>query len=245
MSLTSVNKWKVIRSLLQLKLKAHVSLFTALIIAQVFAILFSLNGSAHGGSGALGITFSYFSGDIIIAFTFVWLFISSILITTKVNNNVDFLFVTTRRISQITNLIFLAVMSLIGALSAQLATLFIQGINLFMTDIDVVSNPQTFSNLLLSIGSIVLYLFLFALIGYFIGMLVQLHKLFFILVPAIFGGGIAVAVLRDSVFNIMLVSFQFFTQESIFILFVIKVLLAVAVLFTGAFLIGNRLEVQK
>lgn len=244
MSLTSVNKWKVITNLLQLKLKAHVSLFMGLIITQVFAMLFSLNGPVKG-SGLFGVTVTYFTGDVIVAFTLIWVFISGILITTKVNQNFDFLFVTTHRINQIANLICLAAISVIGALSAQLATMFIQGFNLFLTNVDLVSNPNLFTDILLSMSSIFLYLFLVALIGYFIGMLVQLHKLFFILVPAIFGGGIALAVLRDSVFNILIASFQFFTQESIFILFAVKVLLATVVLFTGAFLIGNRLEVQK
>ncbi|GGM25269.1 hypothetical protein GCM10011351_08760 [Paraliobacillus quinghaiensis] len=249
MSLANLKKSEILQILFLFKLKSYSALFTSLILVQILAMLFSLSGPISSGSfgfsGPIHVNIGYYTGDIIVGFTLVWGFVAGLLLTTKKYYMVDFLFVTTRKMSQVANLLFLVAISIIGTLTAQLAGGFIQSVNVFFNDVKLVTNPLIISELLLSIGSLFFYLLFMTIIGYFIGMCVQLHKVFIIVLPAIFVGTIVQAVRLGDGYNFITKSYYFIIQESIFVLFSLKIFVLITILFVTAFLIGKRMEVQQ
>src|SRR5699024_11567007 len=65
----------------QFKMRSYHGMFSTLVLLQVVGILFSfLSGDQYsGGMNDIWINLRYYSGDTIIGFTFLWIFINGIL----------------------------------------------------------------------------------------------------------------------------------------------------------------------
>lgn len=91
----------------------------------------------------------------------------------------------------------------------------------------------------------IFYMFLISSIGYLIGSLIQISRTFIILLPAV---AIGIALIlkiyfaSNAFFKIIA---DFYFSESSILLFSIKALITSIVLFSGAMLISNSLEVRK
>jgi hypothetical protein len=105
------------------KLKSHLGLFLAMAGVQVIALLFSLGGvMSHGmGTQYLYTFVSYFSSEIVIGFTILWVLVVAVLVTTKDYQNIDFTFVSNRLSSNLSNAAFLVTAALIGGFTAMLS----------------------------------------------------------------------------------------------------------------------------
>src|SRR6185437_4463337 len=116
MSLVEVNLSKVVKRQFSFKLRAYVGVFASLIAMQILGIFFSFLGasSSYFGGSSVSVSYTYYSADIVVGATMLWGFISAILITTKANRYDDFAFVTNRLSSNLSNMIFLIVASIIG-----------------------------------------------------------------------------------------------------------------------------------
>ena len=110
----------------------------------------------------------------------------------------------------------------------------------------MIGNTIFVSPLELLIGMIVTssYLFLFSATGYFFGMLTQLNKALIVLLPALFigllfldGFGANGEIHRGLV--------NFFYYETSFVLFITKILVIVAILFSSSILLSNQMEVSR
>lgn len=249
MSLTRVNMAVIVKKQYRFKLKAYIQVLLSLIFIQVLALLFSLNGSASMGStsGMLSVDLTYYSADFVVAFTMLWGFITAILITTKAYRNDDFVFVTNRATSNLANILFLLTASVIGGITAILSSFLLRVVvNIFMNGIfvkstQVVSAPAEF---LLGIYSTTLYIFLICAVGYLVGTLVQINKLFSVLLPAAFFGALILDGLNGKV-GVIGKTFEFFYTESSLVIFAVKVIVTVGLLFAAAAGLSNRLEVKS
>jgi len=248
MSLTKVSLTNVVKKQYVYKLKAYSQVFMSLIFLQLLAVFFSLNGvgGMAGGDESIDVEVKYFSSDYVTAFTMLWGFITAILITTKAYRNDDFVFVTNRVSSNLSNAVFLLTASFIGGITAMLSSYLLKVIiYYFISDVPIKSTTilEAPLELLLGIFSTFLYIFLFCALGYLVGTLVQISKAFTVLLPAAFFGGLILDGLRGKSGAIAYV-FEFFFTESSLPLFIVKIIVSAGLLFSGAFVLSNRLEVR-
>lgn len=249
MSLTKVSMNEIVKRLYVYKLKAYIQVFMSLVILQVIAILFSLNGVGQMGSGGgmINVNVGYYSADLVVAFTMLWGFITAILITTKAYRNDDFILVTNRISSNLSNMLFLLTASVIGGIMAVLSTYLLKVIVLvFINDFYLNSTFDSAGTMDMLVGTCaaILYVFLVSLLGYLAGTLVQLNRLFVVLLPTVFIGGLLFDGMRGKA-GIIMALFEFFFTESSFPLFLIKVICTVALVFSGTFMLSNRMEVRS
>lgn len=246
MSLTKVSLIDVVKKQYLYKLKAYSQVFISLIFIQLLAVLFSMNG-VGGMSSSNGVEIKYFSAAMVVTFTMLWGFITAIIITTKAYRNDDFVFVTNRVSSNLSNAVFLLTASIIGGITAMLSTYLIKVIiYYFNSDLTIKSTTVMIApnEFLLGTFSSILYVFLFCALGYLIGTLVQISKVFAVLLPAAFFGGLIIDGLRGRE-GVIANIFAFFITESSLTLFVVKIIFTAGLLFSGAFALSNRMEVRS
>lgn len=245
MSLTEANLLDVVRKQFNYKRRAYLSFFTTLMIAQLVALLFSFGASGMMGAhtGTVFLEVRYVSGSIIIVFTILWAFITSISITTKQYKESDFAFVSNRLSSNLSNILFLFLATSIGALSAMLLSL-VQKVIIYYWHgpASIIGQFITPTELWIGMLATFLYILLFSAIGYFAGTLAQLSKLFVVLIPATFFGMIYLGVTNDGQSNRVI---TFFGEESSLAMLALKIILISGTLYLISIVISNRLEVKK
>lgn len=175
----------------------------------------------------------YYSADLVVGFTLLWGFITAIQTTTKAYRNDDFVFVTNRLVSNLSNTLFLMTASVVGGITAILSNYVLKLIiNLFMKGSIALGMQGGASPLLLLLGILTtsLYILLFCGLGYLVGTLVQISKLFVVLLPALFIGSVFYAGSTGTTGMVEDI-FQFYFTESSLLLFMIKVLMTVVLFF--------------
>ncbi|WP_338753661.1 hypothetical protein [Bacillus sp. FJAT-52991] len=247
MSLTNVTLGNVVKKQYVFKLKSYIGALTALISVQLLAMFFSFNASSMSSTSREGLTvkITYYSADIVVIFTIVWAFIIASILPTKAYRNDDFTFVTNRVSSHISNILILFTLSMLGGITAISVSFLLRVIAYFFTDIQFTNINYLFHaphHLLIGVIAASLYMFLFSALGYFAGTLVQLSRAFIFLLPILYLGPLLVGATsgRD-----MTAIYQFFFGESSILLFVIKVFITVALLFTCSIALSNRMEVRQ
>lgn len=223
------------------KLNSYIGALTSLIMIQIIAILMSFASTGMMGTGTelIGINVYYYTADFVIIFTMLWAAMTAITITTKAYRFDDFSFVTNRITSNLSNIVFLITISVIGAVTAILSSFFIKTIMYFIFDLEKMMVIQaSFIEYVVGIVALFFYLLLFSAIGYFIGTLYQVSKasLFLsiaLLITAIILLGIPIEVV-----------FQFFAFEESIGMFIVKVLITVLGLFVTSSAMSNKLEVK-
>jgi hypothetical protein len=244
MSLSKTNVLDIVKKQYAYKLRAYVQVFTSLVFIQMLGILFSFNGvgMSGGGSNTLEVNVHYYSADIVIAFTVLWAIISAILITTQAYRNDDFVFITNRMSSNLSNILFLLTASIIGGITAIMSTYVMKVLMYVLGRTEFLSSSIAASDMIIGFGATILYVLLGTAIGYFIGTLVQLNKLFVVLIPGILIGIMVLGAGMNGGF--LLEGIEFIFMESSFALFFIKIAILVILLFSGSILMSNRLEVR-
>jgi hypothetical protein len=245
MSLSRISLQEVVKKQYSYKLRAYVQVFMSLVFIQVLAILFSFNGVGMMGtsSNTFEIDVHFYSADIVVVFTLLWAFISSILITTQAYRNDDFAFITNRLSSNLSNMLFLLTISLVGGLTALLSSHVMRILMFIFGQSEYLYTPTEVSEWIIGFIATVLYVLLFAAIGYFVGTLVQLHKIFAILLPVLFIGILILVAgtMNEAIFRNV---FEFIFEESSLALFIVKIGVLAALLFSGSALLSNRMEVR-
>jgi hypothetical protein len=248
MSLTKVSLFDVVKKQYAYKLKAYIQVLSTLVFVQLLAILLSFNGIGGGGtsSESIEINIHYYSADFVIVFTMLWGFISAILITTKAYRYDDFAFVTNRISSNLSNAIFLLTASIIGGITAMLCSYLIKVIMYYFVaplyghSMLIMATPV---DLLLGILATSFYVLLFCALGYFVGTLVKINKIFIVVLPAVFFG----AMIGEGSGKTKIVTsvFEFIYMESSLPLFIVKIIVIAGLLFSSAFVLSNRMEVYQ
>lgn len=248
MYLTEVSMWSVVKKQFRFKLKSYRGIYTSLMVLQLLAILFSLGGEASSGGGSQNFSYDlrHYGGNMILAFMMIWAFISAVIVTTRAYRYDDFTFVGNRLSSHLANIMFLSVTSIVGGITVLLASQLMKVIVMFYQDWEyIASEPLTFSQFLLGMAAMILYIFLFAALGYLTGTLVQISKVFIVILPAVFFGALIVQGLLTEQSTLLVNIGKFFFWESSFLLAIVKVLLVSSLAFGASMLISNRMEVRK
>ncbi len=248
MFLTEVKLWDIVKKQTQYKLNAYLSVFSSLLFIQVVGILFSTNGSGNTSMGFNGgsINISFLTGDLIIIFTIIWALISAIIITTKASRNDDFIFISNRLSSNLSNILFLIIASIVGGVTSILSGILLKVILLFVLHDDyTLGTLISFQELLLGMFVSFLYITLFAAIGYFVGMVTQISKWFGVLIPALLIGNSIVSANQGKDEFLVSEVVKFFAQESSLLLFLTKVSFTSSILFFFSVILSNKMEVRK
>ncbi|WP_222599404.1 hypothetical protein [Aquibacillus kalidii] len=249
MYLTKVNFWKVIFNQYCYKLKSYAGSYTSLVMVQLIAILLSVGGMSHMGGGSserFDIEVSIYSHALVLIFTMFWAFATAILITTKAYRYEDFNFVTNRITSNMSNILFLLTIGIIGAFTASMSFYLNKIIALLVYDYDyIIYTTNSLAETITGFSSTVLYIFLCGALGYLLGVLVQINRLFGFVIPALFIGELFIGASWYDYSAIVNWISGIYTTEASFFLFVFKVLASLIILFLASITLSNRLEVRR
>lgn len=242
MSLSKASVGEITKKQYHYKLKSYVWVFNSLILLQLMAILFSLGGSMSSGWGQdeFYLEINYYSADIMIAFTMLWAFIISNQIISNKRN--EFVFINSQLSHHLSDATFLFTTSFLGGITATLSGFLLKVLTYFFVDSSkniltgLMSGPKYF---IIGMLATILFVFLFSALGYIVGMLIKLNKLFTFLLPVVFIGLLFIAN-KYGESNFMLSLFNFYFKETVFGIFVLKIILTSFLLFLGAFMISKR-----
>lgn len=242
-----MNYYDVIKTQYQFKCRAHHGMFSTMIIVQLIAVLFSFGNNQVGvGVNNISVNAVGYSGNMIIILTIVWAGIMAFRLTTKQSKNMTFTFVTDRKTNHISNILFTVTLSIIGGLSAYFLS-FVFTISMYIwkgPKMLLFNEEITVKGLLIGLVATILYALLFSAVAYFFGEVIQLHKIFIIIVPTTILGFIIITANFDSVEWInRIIPFVLF--ETNFFLFFVKCITISSVLFLLSVMVGQRLEVRK
>mgnify|MGYP006918103124 CR=1 FL=1 len=246
-SLTEAGLFEVVKSQYLYKMKSRLGLFLSMAGMQVMGLLFSLGGvmSFSMGSQYIDLSVRYFSSDLVITFTFIWLFVVAVLTTTKEYQNIDFTFIANRLSSNLSNAAFLATAALFGAFTAMLSGFLLRIIVYFKSGGYLLS--QNFiavpADVFTGIAVTLAYLLLIGSLGYFCGVLAQRSKVFIVLLGGLLFGLLVLAG-RGYRLPAIFKAFEFFRLETSLALLALKVILAAALFYACSIVLSDRLEVR-
>lgn len=251
MSFARPTLMEISKKQLQLKMKAYVWVFHSLVILQLIAVFFSLGGSGSMGSGRndLFIQVQFYSADVVIAFTMLWAFIIAAQLTSTLYKENEFMFVTNQMSHHLSDLAFLVIISTFSAILALLSGYLIKVIGyVFLGFIPVLDGNDLLDvkHLIYGILATILFITVSGAAGYAFGMLVQLNRLFMLVIPVFIMGSLFVSSIWDQYGNNWIIKvFQFYFQEANFWLFSLKMVLTIFGFFMIAILISKRLEARQ
>jgi len=229
------------------KLRAQYGIFSTMIIVQLVAILFSFGESSVGsGMNNIHIHSTGYAGNILLFLTFAWAGMMGFRLTLKQSKDVMYTFVTDRKTNHLANVLMIATLSIVGGVSAYLIS-FIFKITMYLwrgTDTLLFIEKPAVSFLLIGMVGTILYMMLVASLAYFIGEIIQFHKVFVIIVPVFILGMLIVSVnygYMEWYSNIL----PYYIFEKNFIMFIVKTLSTSVIALFLAALIGQRLEVRR
>lgn len=227
------------------KLKAHTDLVNRLIFTQMLALFFSLvggSGNMSSSNGELSVSLRTYSASIVLVFSFLWIVIVAILLTTKQYKKIEMPLVANRLSGSFSDVGFLMTASVFAGITSSLAGVFLRVIMYFTFDRSKLVFEGfflTFSDLLLGLVVAILYMILISAIGYFIGMLAQVNMAFVILIPIVIFGTVRVYT------GFSLAVYNFYAFEVSLPLFALKVISLAIVVFGASLFLSNRMEVEK
>lgn len=244
MSLTTTNLAKTVKKQYFFKLKANIDSFSSMVGIQLLALLFSLGGVGSSGMGGMdfSVNTKHYSSDLVLVFTAIWSFVTAITITTKPYRNHDFSFVSNRLSSSLANVLFLLTTSILGAFTTMLSGNLLQILGYLFPDEQLYFNNGT-SHFFLGLLVVFFYLILASSIGYLIGAIVQVNKIFIIVIPVLIIGMLFQG--TETGYPLLVRVFQYYLLEPSLFLFLIKTVLTSTFLWVLSFSILNRLEVRR
>jgi len=227
------------------KLKAHTDLINRLIITQIIALLFTLgagSGMISSGNGEISVSLKTYSASTVIVFSFLWIVIVAILLTTKQYKKIEIPLVANRISGGLSDVGFLMTASVFAGITSSLASVFLRAIVYFTFDrskIGFDGFSLTFSDLLLGLVVAILYMILISAIGYFLGSMSLMNMVIAILLATPFVGIFKVYN------NLAQIAFKFIAFEVSLPLFTLKVISISIVLFGASIFLSNRKEVSQ
>ena len=242
MSFVQTTKSEIVKKQYLYKLKAYKGSYSSLMIVQIIGLLFSMMASGSMGGSSSG-NFSYeldiYSTNMVFAFTLLWAFVTGMTITSKNYRYDDFSFVANRQTSNLSNMLFLLSVCAVAGMTAILIGFAYRLLFPLVISAEIMSAPYTIANLAVGIIATVFYCVLLSALGYLIGTIVQLNKVFKFILPILL---IGMLFMNSELISSML---QFYLMETLFLNFMFKVIIPTFVFFLLASVISNRMEVRK
>ncbi|WP_151701373.1 hypothetical protein [Psychrobacillus glaciei] len=233
----------VVKTQVKFKLNAYMGAVVSFIFIQLLGLLLSINGSSSMGTSInnISIKVSVISYDIVFIFVVIWALFVGNLITTKAYRYDDFSFVTTRLSNNLANIVVLCLLSVFAGVTTFLSTYLLRIIVLLFSNLDYDKGPGLLENPISSLINVAVMIFVILTIsaaGYLWGVLVQITKIFMILLPLLI-----VAMLATQ-FGQTFIQYIFIGNISMLVL-MIKLICVSVLLFGVAILSSNRLEVRS
>lgn len=242
MSFVQTTKSEVVKKQYLYKLKAYKGSYSSLMIVQIIGLAFSMMASGSMGgshSGNFLYEFDIYSANMVFAFTLLWAFVTGLTITSKNYRYDDFSFVANRQTSNLSNMLFLLSVSAVAGMTTVLAGVAYRLLFPLSISAEVLAAPYTIANLAVGIAATVFYCVLLSALGYLVGTIVQLNKVFKFIFPILL---IGMLFANSEMISSML---QFYLMETSFLKFMLKVIIPTFVCFLLAIAISNRMEVRK
>ncbi len=247
MYLTETNIAEIVKKQYLYKLRAHYGIFTSLLLTQLAALAFSFMGSGTMGTGNNGfsINVTYYTGNVIIAFTMLWAFICGVSMNSRQVKDGDFSFVTNRLSSNLSSIAFMLTATIIGGICAMLGSSLIKTITYFGSN-NIINHSFSvpFNQLLTGIIATILYVSLLGMLGYFIAGITQISRIFVFLLPVGFVGFIFLEG-RTGGQGLLFYVVKFYATETSLLMLALKVVAVISCLCYLTIFISNRQEVRR
>ncbi|WP_368653871.1 hypothetical protein AB4Y30_02130 [Ornithinibacillus sp. 4-3] len=233
------------------KLRSFIWVLSSMMVIQLIGMAFSFGStmSTGGGNGIYSINVSYFSSNAVIIFTILWVFLISLQITSVTYRENEFMFVRNKTSNVFSDVLFLMTASIIGTATALLSEYLVANIRYYifgMVNLFGEGVTPTLLEIIYGVIALALILFAFSMLGYLIGVLVQISKLFIPIIPAVIIGSIYLSEQMNTYGdNLMIKLFQFYFLESNFLLFVLKFIVSALAFMFIALGLSQRLEVRE
>jgi hypothetical protein len=226
------------------------NIYYGLMGMQLIAILFSLlAGVSSVSSGNNDIYFSVqrISSDLVIFITIIWAFIFATTYASKTYRNVDFAFISNRISSNLSNIGFLITVGIVGGVTTSLTSTLLRVVIYFLNGSKNILHENFFispKDLVVNFIATAMYIILFSSIGYLFGVITQFNKLFVLLLPTFIIGSVFAENTKGSQIEILSKIIGFFANETSLLMFIIKIIIVVTILFGVGILISNQTEVR-
>ena len=248
MSLARISLGGAVKQQYLFKLRAYANLFVSLVAVQIIALLFTTGGMvgmSGMGSEYLDLEIRFYSGAILFVFTALWIAVNAFVLTLPLSRHIDFSFVTNRLSSNLANFGFLVTAAVAGGVTVSLGSLLLRNVLYYTgggSPLIIGANFLVRPDELLTgaaVGS--LYLLLFGAAGYLAGALIQLHRSLYVLLPALVLGVLFYEAAHEQLRLLQVINF--YRLEALPILFILKIVSSVLLLWSGAALLSNRTEI--
>lgn len=225
------------------RLKGHSGLIYALILAQLLGLLFSMSprGAMSSGDEFLHVYVGTYSTDTLLFFSMVWVVVIAAQLISKAYRNLEFPLVTNNITSHLSNILLIVTYSVFAGITSTLMSVLHRVIMVLASD----QSKFVFDDLALTtydlvLGSFVLifYMVLLAATSYLIRLIIEVNKLFAIIIPAVIIGLLRVYPRFSEAI------FDFFAAENSLGFFTLKVFFTAIILFGMSVLLSNRMEVK-
>lgn len=242
MYLTEPKLFDIVKKQFRFKMNAHAAAFTMLVFLQGVSLALEVSNNTfnHFHETMPSITWISFSSGQFLGLTLVWAFVLGILITNTARKNESFSFVTTRLSHHLANFLFMVFASVIGGITVVLCGSMLKLFAFFrygevaVQTPGLIAAPEDFFIRLVTAIALVSLLFF---IGYTISALFQFSR---ILIVLLFLGWMT-PVLQRFVDN----GIDYIFNEPSFMLFVVKIVTTLFILFGISVASTNRLEVGQ
>lgn len=240
-SIHQTNTFTLLKNQFFYKIHAHHSMFATMMIMQILGLIFSYSSESWGtGTENLYVHMTIYSGNIIITFSLIWAFLMAFMLTRNPIKNMMNTFITTKKVNHLSNFLFLIFLSVIGGISCYLISfLFKSIIVLFQSEKTILIEQVTLFEVFIGTIATILYMLLVTAVGYLIGEMIQLHKIFIAIIPITIVGFIII--FPEEVIAPI---FQFFTWETNMFIFAVKIICVVSGMFLLSTLFDKHMEVR-
>ena len=226
------------------KLKAYSNLFNWLILVQIVALLFSLGGvsSTGGSNNEVSVSVTHYSSNLVIVFSFFWIWFIAIQLTTKQYKNLETTMVTNRITENLSSIGYLLTACAFGGITSSLGGLLLRVIMYFTSNRSQLIFDGfylAYSDLFLGMVVGILYMVLISAISYLLGVIARINMVIGAIIIALIIGLLRIYT------NLAQMAFEFITYEVSLPLFALKVVTISIVLFGVSMLLSNRREVSQ
>lgn len=243
MYLNEASLFDVVRKQIRFKMKSYTGIYHSLFILQILGLFVASIGEGSMSEFGYGrsISVESFSSTVVVAMTAVWLFINTLLLTTRAYREDDFTFISTRWSRHLANFSFVVVLALLGTVTAFLATNALKVYLFYKKSELIIMHTHPFS-ILTSLIVLFFYLILIAAIAYTIGSIIQRNKVLGISISLFFLvlGMISIDIDGTPITFLL----DFFMNETSLILLLLKIVLANGLLFIISWKVLDNQEVR-
>lgn len=228
------------------KLKAYFQLLFNLIIFQAVGIVFSTVSTISENINF--VTLITYSNTIVTVFSFIMLFSVGYILQTEKYKNLDVAVVGNSYTSSFSDIAYIITICIFGGITTSLGGVLLRILIYFIKSGQNIVGEGFFippKVLLIGIISTFLYAVLISSLGYLLGAIAQINKVLLLIIPALIIGSMFLILSNNAYSNTVAVIRDFYVSEVSMVMFIIKIFVTSAILFSVAVKIASNLEVRR